>query len=573
MAAVELFTGGELGIAAPPGLESQGLLSGVQPMRWCSLLPLALLLVAAPAVGDDIAADDARLLRDAGIGTDPAALLDFFRKRTPTDADRRRIADLVRQLGSEAYAEREAASRELVLRGEPAREALRGAAGDPDPEVRRRAARCLEEIATGPGPELPMAAARALSRRPVPDAAAVFLAFLPHAGDEGVEAAVRDALLALHPESGRLDPAVTAALADPRPAVRGAAAHVAGRRGNETQRADVRRLLDDPDLTVRFRAARALLAAGDRAAVPALIDLLVQAPQTLLWQVEEALFQLAGDKAPSIAAADLPSEARRRARDAWAAWWEREGPSLDPARAAQSDAPLGLTLGVEYNTGRVWEAGPDGTVRWELTGLSGPMDAQVLPGGRVLVAEANARRVSERDRLGRIVWEQKVEGEPTGCQRLPNGHTFVSTYSTVTEFRRDGTQVYSFALGSGSNAIRKARNGHVVYATQDAVIEIDTAGNRVRTVPLPRESMWVGLADLPGDRFLVANSATGRVIEVAPDGKLLWEGKVPGACGVARLPNGHTLVATAQRVVELDRDAKAVWEKRSTGYVRRVYRR
>ena len=40
-----------------------------------------------------------------------------------------------------------------------------------------------------------------------------------------------------------------------------------------------------------------------------------------------------------------------------------------------------------------------------------------------------------------------------------------------------------------------------------------------------------------------------------------------------RLPNGHTLIGTANKVVELDRSGKTVWERATEGYVRRVHRR
>jgi outer membrane protein assembly factor BamB len=262
-----------------------------------------------------------------------------------------------------------------------------------------------------------------------------------------------------------------------------------------------------------------------------------------------------------------------KTRDAWAAWWQKHGSTVDLALLDGRALLLGLTLGIEYNTGKVWEAGPDGVLRWELDNLSGPMDAQVLSAGRILVAEANAKRVSERDLKGTILWEKKLEAEPTGVQRLPSGNTFVSTYSSVMEFRRDGTQAWSFNLPGGSNAIRKARNGNVIYATQSELVEVDSAGNRVRAVPIPKENMWVGIQDLPGDRYLLANSSTGRVVEIDKAGKVIWEGKVPGACGVERLPNGNTLVATSGRVVELDRTGKQLWERRSGGYVRRVHRR
>ena len=101
----------------------------------------------------------------------------------------------------------------------------------------------------------------------------------------------------------------------------------------------------------------------------------------------------------------------------------------------------------------------------------------------------------------------------------------------------------------------------------------DMAGKQVRVIPLPKNPMWVGLEEVEGDRFLVANSETGRVIEIDPAGKVLWETNVPGACGVARLPGGTTLVATSKRVVEVDRQGKVVWEKTAAGYARRVHRR
>src|SRR5207249_3819343 len=158
--------------------------------------------------------------------------------------------------------------------------------------------------------------------------------------------------------------------------------------------------------------------------------------------------------------------------------------------------------------------------------------------GRVLIAESNAHSVTERDPQGVVQWEKKIDGEPTGCQRLADGSTFVSTYGSAMEFAADGTKTFSFTIEGGSNAIRKMRNGHVACAQQDKIVEVDTAGKRVRTVPLPSQGMWVGIQDLPGDRFLVANSGSGRVLEVDAGGAILWEAKTPGACGVARLPDG-----------------------------------
>jgi hypothetical protein len=534
-----------------------------------SLPPIAL---ALPPANDESIQADEKLLKDAKLDTDGPALLAFFRQRTLTDADRKQLVALVGRLGSDRFAEREEASRQLIARGTSALPFLREAIQSADAEVARRAQECVEQIEAGPGSALPMAAARLLARRKPDGAVAALLAYVPYADDETVEEEILTALLTLTPDGAPAAP-LTAALADSQPARRAAAAGVVGRKGDKAQREAVRKLLADKDAKVRLRAARGLVGAGEREAVPTLVDLLGEGPLPMAWGAEEMLYRLAGDKGPAVSIGGGEAEARRKCRDAWAAWWKENGPKVDLARAEEVERLLGLTLGIEFNTGHVWECGPDGRVRWEFTKLAGPMEAQVLPGGRVLIAESNNHLVSERDLKGNILWQKKLDGDqPTGCQRLANGNTFVSTYSSAMEFAPDGTRVYHLKI-PGSNAIRKHRIGHVVYATDDEIVEVDTAGARIRSVPLPKESMWVGIEDLPGGRFLLANSSSGRVIEVDPSGKIVWESKVPGACGVARLPNGHTLVATVNRVVELDRTGKEVWERRSDGYVRRVHRR
>jgi uncharacterized protein (TIGR03067 family) len=63
-------------------------------------------------------------------------------------ADAERIAKLIKQLGSDAFAKREAANKELDAIGEPALDALRKAvASDGDAEIRRRAEQVIQAIA------------------------------------------------------------------------------------------------------------------------------------------------------------------------------------------------------------------------------------------------------------------------------------------------------------------------------------------------------------------------------------------------------------------------------------------
>ena len=297
-------------------------------MSAAPLLALALLLPAAePAVPDP--ADEA-LLKSAGLGVDGPALLEFFRKRTVSPQDEKRAAELVTRLGDEQYALREKATRDLKALGPAALPALRRAAQASDAEVKRRARDCLATIETGLRPELAGAAARLLAARAPAGAAPALLAYLPWAPDADAEEEAQLALLALTAKAGKPGPALVAALADKAPSRRGAAALAVSRSGTEGQRRRVGPLLADPDPKVRLLAARGLLAARDKDAVPAVIDLLTVAP--LAARAEDVLLSLAGEAGPKAALGE-DEASRRKCRDAWQAWWAAQRDKLDLARA------------------------------------------------------------------------------------------------------------------------------------------------------------------------------------------------------------------------------------------------
>lgn len=533
------------------------------------MLPFLLLLLAPAA--DPEAGYDEQLLREQQVATDPVGLLDFFRRRTPTDADRRELDRLVRQLGSDRFGEREEASRELTRRGPAALPALRQGLQSDDAEVVRRARKCIAVLESGPGPALPAAAARVLAQRRPAEAVPVLLAYLPFADDESVEDEVLAALVTL--SAGKGDGALAAALKDQVAVRRGAAAYALGRL--PAQREATRGLLADPDLRVRFRAAQGLLAGRDRDAVPALIDLLRDGPADLVWRVESLLYQLAGEQAPSVPAGDGSPAARAKRRDAWAGWWEEHGAKIDLAKLQETPVLLGFTVGISWNANKVWEVGPDGKVRWELS-VPGPMDAQVLPGGRVLIAEAGSGKVTERDQRGNVLWEHTVGGEPLNCLRLPNGNTWVGTRNGVLEVTRAGKVLYEHKLPGSPycHGVSRTRQGGAVFITNTGqVIELDAAGKQVRALAIPHEGSWGDVEALPGGRYLVTNYTTHRAFEIDPAGKVVWEQKIDGACGGRRLPNGHTLLACPQRMVEIDRAGKQVWQSKAEGFVRRAHRR
>jgi hypothetical protein len=291
------------------------------------------MLSVAPALGWAAAPDpagDEQTLRAAWIATDGPGLVKFFRQRTILAADPNRIAALVRQLGSEQFRVRSQASADLVTVGVPALPHLRRVLKDPDIEVRQRARACIEAIKGGRGMELAAAAVRLLKQRRPAGGCGVLLAYLPGADGEVVEEETLLALADLGLQGGKADPALVKALADPAAPRRAAAALLLGRSGSAEQRAAVRRRLADADPRVRLRAAQGLLAAGERAAVPALVKLLGDGPQEVAEEAEDLLRRLTRKQPPALG--NTPAT-RRRCREAWRAWWQARPAKWSPDRS------------------------------------------------------------------------------------------------------------------------------------------------------------------------------------------------------------------------------------------------
>ena len=526
----------------------------------------------------DTAPTDAALLKEHHTATDEAALLDFLRRRTLSDAEVQEVHELIRKLGDNAHRVREEASHKLTARGAPALPLLTQALESPDAEIVRRARLCIEAIQRGPGPALPAAVIRHLVRwhanpgKEVPAAVVqTLLRYLPFADDDTVEEEVRNGLIVLAASAPRVDAALTTALEDAVPVRRAAAALALGRVGSRGQCQAVHRLLEDPSPLVRLYAAQGLIMARERTATPILVAALASAPLRSVLHAEELLHRIAGERAPAAYVGEGSPDARREAAAAWAIWWQREGPTLDLVGIDVADHRLGLMTICEYDSplgrpgGKVWECGHNGKPRWKITGLSGPMDARVVPGGRVLIAEHSGQRVTERDLSGAIKWQQPVKGNPITCQRLPSGNTFIATYHEVMEVTPTHQVVYLHNRGPGNYlfSAQKLPSGRILCMTaQGTIVELDAVtGRQMRMVNL-MQGGWCGVESLAGGKFLVALMASGQVREVDASGKALAQWFFPGAFRATRLPSGHTLVTsmTTRKVAELDRSGKTVWE-------------
>jgi peptidyl-prolyl cis-trans isomerase B (cyclophilin B) len=293
-----------------------------------NLCCLHLIVGGSLAASPDAIKADEETLTAAGLGTDDAALIDFFRSKTLEDGDRDQIAALISDLGADEFGVREKASKELVKIGRRAASLLQQAKGSRDVEVARRAKACLETIEHKQEPALTFAAARLLAARRPPAAAQTLLKFAPFAEDRDALESVRDALAVLAVRDGKPEPVFIDALVSNQPLWRGLAGEALIRAGQTDGVPAVRELLHDVDRLVRMRIGLAFVKKNDKSVIPRLIELLADLPRQHSKEIDDLLRRIALDKSPNIPPGD-DQATRKKCRDAWSEWWTKNGEAVD----------------------------------------------------------------------------------------------------------------------------------------------------------------------------------------------------------------------------------------------------
>ena len=531
-----------------------------------------------PPAGPIVDAPDEQILKDNRIALDGPGLLEFFRQRVVDESERARIKALIRKLGDDDFEQREDATLQLSGMGMRAKTFLLPAQRDLDAEIAHRARECLKQIDESAEIRYTAAAIRVLAKLKPDEALATLLAYLPSAGDPSLGEEVRLALADLAIRDGKADPVLTRALTDFSADKRGAAAFALCRAKAADQLPAIRKLLDDADVVVRYRAGLALAASREKDAVPALIGLLDQLPRPEASRVEEVLYRIADDKAPP-APAELDQLARRKYRDAWKAWWDDNAAKVDAAKLGEAARTAGFTLVILLDEGRVLELDAANHTRLQINQLDFPLDAQLLPDDHVLVAEHNGNRITERNAKNEIVWERKIEG-PLAAQRLANGNTFIATRSQLLELKPNGDEVFSYVRPNGEIIMKaqKLANGNVAMITQLGVsrfIEMDVKGKELRTFSVDLRYSGGRIDVLANGNVLLPEAGNNRVVELNPQGAVVWQAGMEQPIAAVRLRNGNTLVTSMieHRAVEVDHEGKEVWQYRVDTRVTRAFRR
>jgi len=368
-------------------------------------------------------------------------------------------------------------------------------------------------------------------------------------------------------------PALAGALAD-RASHRRALAAAA--LGNDPEWADrVVPLLDDTNSRVRLQAAWALVHGGRREGMPALLEGLAEAPAGLREQVVEHLYQMAGDSAPDAVWGPAPEE-RQEFTATWKDWWAKAGPGL--ADITPGPRPfLDRTLVVLLDAGEVAVLDSQDKDVWRINKVDFPLDAEPLPGNRVLLAENQGGRVTIRSRTGRILWQYPVEA-PIVAQALPGGNIFIATRTDLFVVDRQGNRVREWKRPRNDVVMRASAlpdGGLALVTMRQRFMRLDAAGEVVESFPVMVSTTGGRVDVAPDGRVLIPMMHQDMVLELDGNGQELRRFRVGEPIVAHRLASGHVMVTSMaeQKAMEFDAAGRVVWEYQSrTSRVSRALR-
>lgn len=520
---------------------------------------------------------------------DGKRLLEYLRDRTLKENELNQLHHWIQQFGADSFEERLQAVKEVERYGAAAIGPLKVTLKHNDPEVRYRAQQALQRLETIPQSQVLAAVVRALQQQKPPGTAAALLDFLPSvADDDNVLSVIRQALisLAVTPD-GKAEPALLAALQDRHP-VRRSTAMIALIEGGPAQhrirlpdaypqvRDAVRR---ERDIEVKYTALWVLLlTTREPEYLPELLTLIPQLPRGYLWQLEDLLLQLAGGKHPPNGRFGKDPQALNKTREAWLQWWKEQGQGIPLATFQYQPRIRGVTEIIEidirgYSQGRVVSLGADLKEKWSISGLNYPSDMKRLSNGQVLVADTNTSRVLVFDPDGRQIRAQLINQQPFAIYVLPDEDIQVIARNNVYLFDKRWNQkaIYSrpsFDIIAGCR-LPTGETLLVRNVAQGATgFRLDTQLKELRdTHSFARINHMQSIEPIDEERVLVCEY--NRVAEYnLKTGKLLWSYNCNNPTSAQRLPNGNTLITLMNdqpngRIIELAPDGEIVWEYRS----------
>jgi outer membrane protein assembly factor BamB len=199
-------------------------------------------------------------------------------------------------------------------------------------------------------------------------------------------------------------------------------------------------------------------------------------------------------------------------------------------------------------------------------------DVSYMKGKRFAVGDYTSGKVCVVEADGKVSWEQKAPN----CNDLwiqPGGSILFSTGHGVKEVAKDGTVKFEYTSTAEIYAVQRLANGNtfVGECTTGRLLELAPDGKVVKSLDLLPKDKSGGHAYIRNVRvlkngnYLAAHYGGKYVTEYAPDGKVVWTFKTPGGPhSLTRLANGNTLIACGDNgtpcLIEVNPEGKTVWE-------------
>ncbi|MSR32731.1 MAG: hypothetical protein EXR99_14635 [Gemmataceae bacterium] len=501
-------------------------------------------------------------------------LLKELKDRIPNAANHEQIKKLIKELGDDQFEIREKAAEVLKTLGPQVVPALRSLADAKDVEVRGRAKTLLAELGeTGIKP-IQQSLPKLLVLKAPEGAVAGLLDYLPAAENDDQASLFYEALGALAwQNSNKL--AAQPGLQDPNPRKRVGSGVLLLNQESKENKKMMSPLLKDSDPWVRYRISLFMALAGERDSLPILIQSLGELPAEQCVDGEGLLFDLAGNDPPK--ALSVNSTERKKIAAVWETWWNENSKKvvLDSLAGFNQSAYSGNVLIISLANNTVFELSKDGKISWSITGLSGPMDAQVLPSGRVLIAEHHAQRVTERNLKGEIIWKKDLGNNPISARKIRGGFTSVICRNRIIELDRQGVEVFSLARPQSDvmSAERLRDGSYMIVSNQMTCIKVDRSGKETLQYRLP-----FGVAGNANEftregNLIIPLTWHNKLQEYDTAGQIVMDATITQPVTVLKLPNRNYLVSTQTlppKLLEIDRTGKQVGERQAMHPVFRV---
>ncbi len=505
-----------------------------------------------------------KTLVSKGIEPTAESLREYLEDLHPSDEQRNRATELIGLLGSDRFADRETASRQLLIMPALPVDQLAAAAAAGDPEIRWRAKVILNNGRAQSAATL-YAAFVTIRKKKLAGTAPALLQAIPLCDKRHLETAAREAIeaVALEDEADVYRQQLKSKV----PEVRGAALAALKVALEEDAAADYQAVLDNTDEadSVRLVAAVAVVDYGGRRSLRELLKLLSSEDVYVRVNSSLALQKLTGQWF-GFAAYDKP-ESRAKVVKRWEEWIAANGETAElkfPLKLADSQTSFlnGNTLLAYGYKNKVVERDPEGKELWSHT-ANGAWSAEKLASGNVLIAAYNENRVIEVNPDGKVVWEHGVQN-PLNVRPLRNGNILVSVYAQrkVQELDREKNVVWEFTAPGNTADAHRLDNGNTLIAAMNTVIEV-TPDNKVEW-EYPGGQVY-GIQPLNNGNVLIAD-LSGKVVEVNRDKEVVWEFAEPNAVDAFRLPNGNTLITSGTRFLEVSPAKEIVWKEDGCNY-------